>query len=147
MEPPEAERSQLTHVMASVTLPQLQRLYTQSYGRILDEAMGVAADSDAAHQLVQDAFAQAARIRFSFHSEQALLSWVTGTISVGGAPVLSVRSRMARASDWEDVLRRASISTRRSGEPLRGSSPSDLGSRSALAAIFRQIRRRRRMLD
>ena len=94
-----------------LTLPHLQRLYSQTRGLLLREAQPSWPDHASAEEAIQDAFAAAANCRFSFRSEKAAVMWLRADIS---ERALAQRSAFLPTPDvpcdWADVLRRANIS-------------------------------------
>jgi hypothetical protein len=95
-----------------LTLSRLQLLYSQTRSSLLADAQTESADLAFARDAVQEAFAAAAKNRFSFQSEKDAVAWIRGEISArsltpGSSPALSFEPPY----DWADVLRRAKIST------------------------------------
>jgi DNA-directed RNA polymerase specialized sigma24 family protein len=95
-----------------LTLSRLQLLYSQTRSSLLADTQTKSADLAFARDAVQEAFAAAAKNRFSFQSEKAAVAWIRTEIS---AQVVTRRSSDAPSFeppyDWTDVLRRAKIST------------------------------------
>jgi hypothetical protein len=95
-----------------LTLSRLQLLYSQTRSSLLADAQTESADLAFARDAVQEAFAAAAKSRFSFQSEKEAIAWIRGEIS---AQVITGRSSASPSFeppyDWTDVLRRAKIST------------------------------------
>jgi hypothetical protein len=95
-----------------LTLSRLQLLYSQTRSSLLADAQTESADLAFARDAVQEAFAAAAKSRFSFQSEKEAIAWIRGEIS---AQVITGRSSALPSFeppyDWTDVLRRAKIST------------------------------------
>lgn len=95
-----------------LTLPHLQRLYSQTRGSLLREAQTKWADPASAKEMIQEAFAAAAKNRFSFRSEKAAVVWLRSEISERARTHrYSPPSTSEDLCDWTDVLRRANIST------------------------------------
>src|SRR4051812_10044523 len=121
-----------------VTLGQLQRIYSQSYARLSERLLATLSQSEA-HQVVQEAFATAARTRFSFQTEQALSTRIAQTIAsaseASGPPTSSTPSLTPCICDWDDVLNRASISTHTRYDPSPIAATPSLGRRQ-VAAMF-----------
>ncbi|HEV7641283.1 MAG TPA: hypothetical protein VGO39_10495 [Gaiellaceae bacterium] len=96
----------------ALTLPQLQRLYTLNRGDLVRSAHAGSLDAAAAHEIVQSAFAQAAKIRFSFRSERHAVTWLHEELGISPASLSAVpEPRPQPPADWEDVLQRARIAT------------------------------------
>jgi DNA-directed RNA polymerase specialized sigma24 family protein len=139
--------------ISHVTLPQLQRLYSQSYTRLVGEAALQSTSVEDAHRLVQDAFARAARIRFTFESEPALLAWMKEAMTTAAGAGFESEALRSSASpqveigtDWDDVLRRASIAVTASA-PVRPTAPLSGRARLQLPTLLRRLADRRETLD
>ena len=91
-----------------LTLTELQRLYTLSRSELLAELRAEAVPLDPAHEALQTAFAAAAKNRFSFRSEAAVIDWVRHE-AAATADRDATSDGTAPQSNWEDVLRRANI--------------------------------------
>jgi hypothetical protein len=91
-----------------LTLTQLHRLYTLSRSGLLAELRAEAVPADPAHEALQAAFAAAAKNRFSFRSEAAVIDWVRNE-AAASADRDATSDGAAPQSNWEDVLRRANI--------------------------------------
>jgi len=121
-----------------VTLGQLQRIYTQSYARLSGPLLDTLSESEA-HQVVQEAFATAARTRFTFHTERALATWIAQAIA--GASEASESAASSTPSltpcicDWDDVLNRASISIHASYDPSPVAATPSVGRGQVRAAL------------
>jgi DNA-directed RNA polymerase specialized sigma24 family protein len=108
-----------------LTLSRLQLLYNQTRSSLLGEAQTKSADLAFARDVVQDAFAAAARNRFSFQSEKDAVAWLRGAISARTLTHHSAASPSFEAPyDWADVLRRANISTSTPNPPATPAHPS-----------------------
>ena len=107
-----------------LTLSRLQLLYSQTRESLLDEAQTDSADLAFARDAVQDAFAAAARNRFSFQSENDAVAWLRAEIS---GRILThhcaASPSFETAYDWTDVLRRANISTSTPNRPASPAQP------------------------
>jgi DNA-directed RNA polymerase specialized sigma24 family protein len=128
--------------ISAVTLPELQRIYSQTYARFVREVASRSTSVEAAHHIIQEVFAEAARLRFSFQNEQSIVAWVKATLDSAPFDLAPSEASESRGvSSWADVLRRASISVnaRHEGSPARPPTQS----RSQLAAILRRIAEKR----
>jgi len=98
-----------------LTLPHLELLYSQSCRALLNEVLPGSADPVAAHEAIQEAFAAAAKARFAFRSEEAVLAWLRLELSSRALAGLDSTAIGPTSSDpplaWSDVLRRAQIAT------------------------------------
>jgi hypothetical protein len=104
----------------ALTLPQLQRLYMLNRAELVRSANSGSLNAADAHEVVQSAFARAAKIRFSFRNERQVITWLRSELGASAAPVSSEPDVGPRPpSDWDDVLQRARITT------PTGASPSD----------------------
>jgi hypothetical protein len=105
----------------ALTLPQLQRLYALNRCDLVRAAHAGSLDAADAHEVVQSAFARAAKIRFGFRSERHVVGWLRDELGISPASLSAVPKRRTQPpSDWEDVLRRARIVTPSAGPPLEG---------------------------
>lgn len=138
METFQGGRDRLPPPISHVTLGQLQRIYTQSYARLCGRLLDTLSQSEA-HQVVQAAFATAARARFTFQTEQALSTWIAQAIA--GASEASESATSSTPSltpcicDWDDVLNRASISIHASCDPSPIVATPSLGRGQVRAAL------------
>jgi hypothetical protein len=95
-----------------LTLSRLQLLYSQTRSSLLADAQAESSDLAFARDAVQEAFAAAAKNRFSFQSEKAAVAWIRTEISARSlTPGSSAAPSFEPPYDWADVLRRAKIST------------------------------------
>jgi hypothetical protein len=95
-----------------LTLSRLQLLYNQTRSSLLADAQTESTDLSFARDAVQEAFAAAAKNRFSFQSEKEAIAWIRTEISARSlTPGSSASPSFEPPYDWTDVLRRAKIST------------------------------------
>lgn len=64
-----------------MSLPELELLYREQYGRFLRVAMGLVGDREAAHDAVQEAFARAIKNRSSIRSSEGVTNWLWRTLT------------------------------------------------------------------
>ena len=123
-----------------LTLPRLQLVYNQTRDSLLEEAQAISADPCFARDSVQEAFAAAAKNRFSFPNEQAAVAWLRREISsrtdYTGAPGVPT---VGADYDWADVMRRANIST---STPAATANAEPSTSRKSMRAALRLWARR-----
>jgi hypothetical protein len=135
-----ADSSHHTHFV--LTLARLERLYALRRGEVLRELLAASVPVLAAQQALQDAYASAARRRFDFRSEQAVVAWVRREAWANGSSrSTSLSADPAPVTEWDDVLRRANIAI--SESPSLGLAPTTSRSIAWLRALWSAGARRR----